>query len=96
MDDKRFTTYKLQFPVEYGDEVITELKIRRPRGKELKLMPMDTPKDFQLSHEIAATLCGQPPQLLDILEKPDWMAVIRMANDFLSPTENSSDGPPSA
>ena len=96
MNTDRLTTYKLQYPVEYGDQVITELKIRQPRGKELKLMPMDTPKDFQPSHEIAAILCGQPPQLLDFLEKPDWMAVISMANDFLSPTENSLEEPPSA
>jgi hypothetical protein len=93
MTADRFITYKLKYPIEYGGEVITELKFRPPRGKELKLLPVAPPSDLQISHEMAGLLCGQSLQFMDLLEKPDWFAVIKVCDNFLSEEESSSGGP---
>ena|GEM_PF-2017513 len=91
-----FIDYKLKQPVEYGGLVITELKIREPRGRELKFLPMGEPQDFQLYHEITALLCGQTPQFMDLLAKADWAEVMKITGGFFSEAGTSSGKPPCA
>ena len=86
MDDKRFITYKLQFPVEYGDEVISELKIRRPQGKHLRNLKVSALDDVDTSLDLLGSLSGQPPKLIDMLESPDLFGALEVLGDFLDQT----------
>jgi len=86
MSADRYTTYKLQFPVEYGDELITELKIRRPQGKHLRKLKLNALEDVEVVLDLLASLSGQPPQVIDLMEGQDIMAVMEVMGDFLSKT----------
>ena len=86
MNDDRFTTYTLQFPVEYGDQVITELKIRRPQGKHLRGLKLGALEDLETMLDLLGSLSGQPPQVIDILDGQDVMAALEVLGDFLSQT----------
>jgi len=84
MNAERYTTYKLEFPVEYGGSVINELKIRRPQGKHLMDFPLMDINTSRPLLELAAELSGQPPQLFSIMEGEDIGRVLNLVSDFLS------------
>ena len=90
MNSDRYTTYKLQFPVEYGDNLISELKIRRPQGKHLRGLKLNVLEDIEVALDLLGKLSGQPPQAIDLLELPDIMAVMEVLGDFLSKTSTGS------
>jgi len=90
MNSDRYTTYKLQFPVEYGDNLITELKIRRPQGKHLRGLKLNALDDVEVALDLLGSLSGQPPQAIDLLEAPDVMGALEVLGAFLSQTLTGS------
>lgn len=77
-------TLKLQYPVTFGTETITELKLRRPTGKDLR--------DAFDAHEgewgriiaLGATLSGRAPAEIESLDGLDAMALREEINRFLT------------
>ena len=96
MNTDRFTTYKLQFPLEYGDIIISEIKIRRPKGAQLERIPLRAPEAAAEYAEIIAEMCGQPPQVLKALEGDDWVEVWKIFQGFLLPMLQAMSGPSSS
>lgn len=75
---------KLTEPVQAHGEPITELKIRKPRGKDFKKLPgksFEAP--FQLILDFAAHLADVPPSTLDELCAEDTAAVSEVVGPFL-------------
>ena len=69
-------------PINHGGEEITELKIRKPRGKDFKKLPID----IKLCGDIldwAARLAEVPPSVFDLLSAEDVMQVMEVVGDFL-------------
>jgi len=94
MSADTYTTYQLKFPVEYGDEVITELKIRRAKGKHLRGLTIDALDSVDVQMGLLASMSGQPPQVIDALDAVDVFAGLEVVGDFLSKTLPASKKSP--
>lgn len=90
----RFKTIALQYPVEYGDTVISELKIRRPRGKQLRRLELATLDNasFGFFMDLAADLSGQTPELFNLMEAEDVTTCLETVKDFLEVINQPSTG----
>lgn len=91
----RFKTLPLQYPVEFGDTLISELKFRRPRGKELRrlnLGMLDNP-DFDFLMNLGADLSAQDPKVFDLMEAEDVISSIELVTDFLHAINPASTRP---
>ena len=75
----------LKHPIDYGDTVVTELKIMEPMGRHLKNMDLMAINQLQMPAvaEALADLSGQPSEVIDRLKGADFMAGCAMVIDFL-------------
>jgi hypothetical protein len=77
------TKIKLITPIQFGDEKITELNIRRPIAKDFRsLTSMEKP--FSAMFDFAASLADLPPAVIDKLDVDDVPAVVEVVSGFLS------------
>lgn len=82
----RYKTLVLIHPVEYGDQLVTELKIRRPQGKHwfnVDAGALETGSPAVMGNFLA-DLSGQPIELIGMLESEDLFAGFEVIGDFLS------------
>ncbi|MBM3114994.1 phage tail assembly protein [Jeongeupia naejangsanensis] len=72
----------LNRPVRFGDDDITELKLREPLAGDFRALtePFDL---FTCSFNLAAELAGVPASVIDRLGLDDTQAVIEAVNPFL-------------
>lgn len=61
---------KLQHPIEYGSEMIYELKLRRAKGKEYRAFHGGDPSMDEML-DLLGKLSGQPPSVIDELDGDD-------------------------
>lgn len=73
----------LKYPIQFGDENITEVTVRRPRGKDLKgLHNLKESHDDQL--KLIARLIGHPLAVVDDMDlATDLQKVMEATMDFL-------------
>ncbi|WP_432721292.1 phage tail assembly protein [Jeongeupia wiesaeckerbachi] len=72
----------LSRPVRFGDDDITELKLREPLAGDFRAL--NEPSDvFASSLNLAAELAGLPASVIDRLGLDDTQAVIKAVNPFL-------------
>jgi hypothetical protein len=64
---------KLEYPVEFGQETIFELRLRRVKGKEFRLLKSEEPSVDEMM-DILGRLSGQPPSVIDELDGDDLQA----------------------
>lgn len=77
------TKIKLNTPINFGDQTITEINIRRPIAKDFRsLTSMDKP--FAAMLDFAASLADLPPAAIDKLDVDDVPAVVEVVSGFLS------------
>lgn len=82
MSDNTAVTIKLEYPVEFADDEITEIKLRRATGKDLKLA-MKGQNNVQDSIALAVRLSGQLPAVFDIMDASDLTAVLDEVGNLL-------------
>jgi len=83
MGKEENTVIKLAHPVQWGDDSITEVTVRRPKGKDLKgLKNVAQNMDDQL--KLIARLIGQPEGFVGELDlATDLTAIMQKVADFL-------------
>ena len=74
--------YKLHFPVEYDGQAISELELKRPKGKHLKNLP-DQPKLSDMI-VLAAKVSGLPLKVFDEMDGYDLGEVQEILGGFLT------------
>lgn len=74
-------TITLSEPIEWGDETIEEVTLRRPKGKELKMLSGDPSMDDLL--KIAGKCGGLTPRQIDDMDADDALALAEAVGDFL-------------
>jgi len=79
--DKDAFVLALKMPVVFGTETITELQIRRPKGKDLRGMGADKGMDDMLA--LLSKCSGQPPKLIDSLDCSDVFAACEVLGNFM-------------
>lgn len=68
-------------PVKYGDETITKLVLRKPRGRDFReLKSMDSPFGSML--DMAASLAEVSPKVMDELCAEDTLKVVEAVGGF--------------
>lgn len=82
MSDKDGITIALEYPVEFADEEIVEIKLRRATGKDLKLA-MKGVNAVQDSIALAVRLSGHLPAVFDIMDAADLTAVLSEVGNLL-------------
>lgn len=75
-------TITLAEPVEWGEDTITEVRLRKPKGKHFKKLPVD-PKTFGDIFPFVAAISDQPPAVLDELGTEDILEVMDAVADFI-------------
>lgn len=75
---------KLQYPRTVGDRQVSQLTLRRPRVKDLKLM--DKLEGVEGSVAMIAQLTGEPDALIEELDAADFMAISDTVEGFLPAT----------
>lgn len=76
---------KLQEPIEYGTQVIDELKLQRPKAKHFKKLNFDAPSFPELL-DILGQLAGLPPSVIDELGWEDTQAATALLGNLLAPS----------
>ena len=75
-------TIYLVEPINIGGNEITELKIRKPKGKDFKRLPIEI-KTMGDIMDWAARLADEPPSTFDELSGEDVMQIMEVVSDFL-------------
>jgi hypothetical protein len=81
----------LRTPIAFGQETITELKIRPMSGKDMRGLPDGNRHDTMLA--LAARLSGRSPAVIDQLTGMDLMDVIRACGAFFEASPENGTGP---
>ena len=76
------TTINLEFPVQWGEEEISTLELRRPKAKDIENLP-DKPRMKDLL-AIASRISAQPPRVISELDAADAIKVCEAVGDFLA------------
>ena len=78
---KEATTIKLKEPIPFGSEAVTELRLRPPKAKDFRRLPMEPSIGDML--DFAGQLAGQPKVVMDELGVEDFAEVMTLANSFV-------------
>lgn len=82
-------TIKLQDPVQFGGDTISELKVDRIlKVKDMKGVPIE---NLQVDHMslVVARLTNQPTVVIEELSMGDFQKVAEVVQSFLSPGDGS-------
>jgi hypothetical protein len=82
MTDKT-VTIKLQYPVEFADELIDEITLRRATGKDLRSMKGQNGVADSLA--LASRLSGCLPAVFDLMDAADVSAVLEEVGNLVAP-----------
>lgn len=72
---------KLEEPIRFGSEAIDELEFQKPKAKHFRKLPPEPGTGDLL--DLAGTLCGQPPKVIDELSVSDMKRVLEAVAGFL-------------
>jgi hypothetical protein len=76
---------KLDYPIEWGSDIRTEISIRRRlKLKDLRGLSMDTLQTIDGILEIVSKITGEPTALLDELDPDDFGKIGGMMGDFFA------------
>ena len=82
MTDENRTVYTLKTPVQLGSgTTVTELAFRRPKGKDLRKIPMEN--SLNTLFVLGRVLSGQPDIVFDELEVEDVQGVVEILSGFM-------------
>lgn len=72
----------LKTPVMAFGEEINELKLRRPKGKDLRAITSTNPMGMML--ELIAAIADVPPSTVDMIDAEDIMTLAQVVAPFFS------------
>lgn len=88
-------TYRLQYPIQWGDDYVTELEFRRMRLKDMRKLPDD---DMENLAELLSRLTGHPPSLIAEIDMTELDEIKEIIQGFLPKSQRTgkkqSDGLP--
>lgn len=76
------TTIRLQTPVEIGNDLIEEITLRRPKGKDLKTLGANVTQGDLM--KLAAKLSGHLPVVFDEMDAYDVTQVMDAVGNFFT------------
>ncbi len=77
-----FKTITLLHPVQFGDQTITTLDIRKPKARDFRALG-NLDKPFAMMLDLAAQLTALPASVLDDLDAEDLGPLVEVMSGFL-------------
>lgn len=74
---------KLEFPVDYQSATIAELKVRRPKGKDMRFLPKGEP-GVEDMFPFFGLLCSVEEGVFDEMDAADLMKLGEVVEGFLA------------
>lgn len=74
---------KLAQPVKFGSQVVDELTIRPPTGKDFRRLKVESGYEMDATLELAERLSGQPRPVVDGLSGDDLTRVLEVVAGFM-------------
>lgn len=75
------TTIKLDDPIQYGSETISQLELRKPKAKDMRGLPLQMGMDDML--KLASRVSAQPDSVIDELSIGDLGRVMEVVGNFI-------------
>jgi hypothetical protein len=75
------TTVKLKEPIRFGEQVVDELALRKPKAKDFRSFPENPTMGDVL--DLVGRLSGQPKQVIDELGVEDLAEVSKLVEGFI-------------
>lgn len=75
------TKVTLHEPIQFGEQTITELTIRKPKAKDFRALPLDMKMGDIL--DLVGRLTGQPKAVIDELGIEDLQEVSSLVEGFV-------------
>ncbi|PCJ13800.1 MAG: hypothetical protein COB04_16060 [Gammaproteobacteria bacterium] len=88
---KTSVTIKLEYPIEYGEETISEIVLKRPKGKHLRKLPAEMDMDDILL--FAGELSDLTPAQIDELDAADITKIQEKISGFLERGQKTGKKP---
>lgn len=88
-NDDRSVTILLETPVQWGSDLVSELRVRRPRGKDMRAM-RDQSADGAL--KFAGRLTEHPDKFIDELDVSDVARLLDVVTGFLPESLRAGEG----
>jgi len=82
-------TIKLEYPISWGEETISEIEIKRPKGKHMRKLGGNVTMDEML--EIAQKCSAQPKSVFDEMDGQDVLKVAEVIGDFLGSGQKTGE-----
>jgi hypothetical protein len=88
----RTIEYVLKWPIEFGQETITVLTIRRLKGKDLRAL-RESGAEITNSLETIARLTAQPRAVIDEMDSEDFTEVGKIIEGFTKSGQATGEEP---
>lgn len=85
-------TYRLRYPIEHAGEAIEELDYRRAKGRDIRAALKTRSGGGDVYTSLLVNLFEHPEALFDNLDASDYMALVDICDDFLSPPKAVQEG----
>jgi hypothetical protein len=82
MEGKRSETVTLEYPVQLADKLLTEITIRRPTMKDLRLNPVKGADDLPGEMKLIGVVCGLRLEEVDSIDAADYGRLTETFNRF--------------
>ena len=82
---------ELEFPIEWGQELIKTVELKRPKGKHIKNINKDIAMKELL--EIASKISGQTPAFFDEMDAVDCLKITEEIGNFLDTGRETGETP---
>lgn len=86
-------TYTLIHPITFGSETITELKFRRPKGKDIRRIRDMGELTGDDNMNLIGQLCGKAPPVIDELDLEDITAIGALVDGFFKSGPKTGEEP---
>ena len=85
----KMTVLKLHQSIAHGSETVTELVFQTLKAKHIRNIPKDIGMNDILN--LASTLTGLPPKVIDELSSEDTIRVVEVINGFFQPSQATTE-----
>lgn len=82
-------TIKLKYPVEFGEDLIEEIELRRPRAADIE--HLSAKPNMKELMQVGQKISGHPPAVFKRLDSLDAIAVVEEVGNFLSGGQKTGD-----
>lgn len=77
-------TITLAHPITFGSQMVTELRFRPLKAKDLRRMQAPPERSLAMLLELASFLSGETEQIIDELESDDLHKVLEVVGGFFA------------